>query len=135
MEKTVIKPGKILVKRDGKIYELNHRIFNEIRAIIFDTDTELCRHCKHSRCKDIKQIDDSFITDALTIKDKSSCDYVLGCKRVELKEEESGIRRLAWFSTDHEELNADEETKKHYADAHVRHLAHPTVARHINRIK
>ena len=142
MKKTVIKPGQILVKRDGVIYELDHATFNTIRTIIFDTDSDLCRYCKRPFCKDRKQIENSFITDAVTLKDKPICDHVLGCTNSTL-EEECGIRRLAWFSSDWQEPEIEEEQSMaereltHYLDGSClsAHLPNPTLRKFIARVK
>ena len=79
MKKTIIKPGTVLVKKDGIIYELDKKTFQTIKAIIFDIDCNLCKLCRRTLCKEYRQIDDDFITDALTLKTKEKCAYVFGC--------------------------------------------------------
>lgn len=131
MEKTVIKPGIVLIKKDGIIYELDKRTFQTIKALVFDAECDLCKLCRNTKCKGIRQIDDSFITDALTLKSKENCDHVFGCINFN-EEEDNYAKRLVWFGPYDEDLSDEEKTKRHYGDAHVHHLAHPTVARHID---
>lgn len=135
MERKIIKPGIVLLKKDRIIYELDKRTLQTIKMVVFDTDFDLCKLCNNTMCKLSKKIDDDFITDALTLKTKPNCDYVLGCDNFEKKEQYYNAPRLVWFSPSTEEMSADEILERHYCDAHVRHLAHPTVARHINKIK
>lgn len=135
MEKTIIKPGIVLVKKDGKIYELDKRTLQTIKTLIFDTDCELCKLCGNTTCKELRQIDDSFIIDALTLKTKEKCDYVFECEKFEEKEKDYNTKRLVWFGPNEEEMNDEEITMRHYNEAHVRHLVHPTVRKHIDRIK
>lgn len=135
MKKKVIKQGIILVKKDGIIYELDKKTFQTIKALIFDIDCDLCKLCSNTMCKSSKQIDNDFITDALTLKTKPNCEYVLGCTKHDPKDQYYDAPRLVWYNTNSEEMSAEEETMRHYSDAHVHHLIHPTVAKHINKIK
>lgn len=135
MEKTVIKPGIVLIKKDGIIYEVNKRTFQEIRAIIFDIDCNLCKLCENTACKSSKQIDDSFIIDALTLKSKDNCDYVFQCEKFDENQQDYTTKKLVWFSPSTEEMCDEEKTIRHYNEAHVRHLVHPTVRKHIDKIK
>ena len=135
MEKTIIKPGIVLIKKDGIIYELDKKTLQTIKAIVFDTDCNLCKLCSNTKCKSSKKIEDECITDTLTLKTKPNCEYVFGCDNFELKGQYNDAPRLVWFSTDfEEEMNNDEITIRHYNEAHVRHIAHPTIARHIDKI-
>ena len=61
MERIVIKPGIVLLKKDGVVYELTKRTFREIKAIVFDNDSNLCKLCSNTMCKMTKTIDDDFI--------------------------------------------------------------------------
>ena len=141
MEKTVIKQGEVLVKRDGIIYELDKKTFNIVRPIIFETDSELCRHCQDTSCKCHKEIGDDNITDALTLKEKIVCDYVLGCKKFTPKNI-VGERKVTYYNTDEETLREEERTMgeeektiRQYSDAYDRPVSHPTVAKLIRKMR
>ena len=129
MNTVVIKPGEILVKRDGIIYELDHETFNKIRAIIFDTDSHLCLYCKKGLCSFERQIDDENITDGLTMKSKDNCEYVLGCTDVKPWEKVTG----PMFFYPEGELTETERIIRHYGDAFRVSIADPRAKRYFRK--
>lgn len=134
MKKTVIKKGKILVKKDGILYELDHCTFNKIRTIIFDAESPLCKYCKKRDKGCRRQIEEEYITDGLTLKDRESCEYVFNCENNERKAEETyDTARLVWFGPDIEELTNDEQIIKHYGDAYGAHICSERVKKYIHK--
>lgn len=128
MKSKIVRLGNILVKSEGKLYELDQRTFNKIKAIIFEVDSPLCSHCKYAECRGTRKIESSYIKDALTIKDHERCDYVFDCEHYETKQpiyyEHS---RPITFITNLKTNSEEESTAKHYGDAYDAHVVHPKI--------
>ena len=135
MKPIIIREGQIWLKKNGVLYELDNRIFNKAKAILFDSDSPLCKHCGNRECRETRRIESEYITDALTLKGRKTCQYVFSCKNYTVKKPTYFEESILIYLPETSNGNSAEEIAKHYGDAFSAHIAHPTVKSKIHTLK
>ena len=133
MKKFVINKGPIQVKKDGVLYEITPRQFNEIKALIFEHDLPLCKFCKN-RSKCSKSKDSDFIKDALTTTKRKNCQYVFECEEFSSNlNEERVIGPVEYISNPRFSQNQIQDAK--YSEAIQVHPINEHQKRHYRMLK
>ena len=141
MDIVVINPkGRILVKVDGVIYQIDGKTFHIIKNDIFDIDKPvlkpICGHCQnYPNCERKNNLGSPNITDGFTLVDEK--DAKVNTLRCALFKKEETFFGPIFISTLNNPKTPEEREQCHYCDPdntlQAGHVAHPGIARALRR--